>query len=71
MHPALAPYYTLSVFLNIDSAYQQARILKRNSPAFAKRFFEEWIPLEQRYFSQTQIRERCDLTIPIEEASFS
>ena len=71
MHPALAPYYTLSVFLNIDSAYQQARILKRNSPAFAKRFFEEWIPLEQRYFSQTQIRERCDLTLPIEEASFS
>jgi uridine kinase len=71
MHPALAPYYTLSVFLNVDSAYQQARILKRNSPAFAKRFFEEWIPLEQRYFSQTQIRERCDLTLPIEEASFS
>ena len=71
MHPALAPYYTLSVFLNIDSTYQQARILKRNSPAFAKRFFEEWIPLEQRYFSQTQIRERCDLTLPIEEASFS
>ncbi len=71
MHPTLAPYYTLSVFLDIDSAYQQTRILKRNSPAFAKRFFEEWIPLEQRYFSQTQIRARCDLTLRIEEASFS
>ncbi len=71
MHPALAPYYTLSVFLDIDSAYQQTRILKRNSPAFAKRFFEEWIPLEQAYFAQTHAPTRCDLTVRIEETSFS
>lgn len=71
MHPSLASHYDLSVFLDIDPAYQKKRILERNSPAFAKRFFEEWIPLEQRYFSQTHAPTRCDLTVCIEETSFS
>ena len=71
MHPSLAPSYDLAVFLDIDPAYQKERILKRNSPPFAKRFFEEWIPLEQRYFAQTQIKERCDLTVCIEGKNFS
>ena len=70
MHPTLAPHYDLSVFLDISPAYQKSRILKRNSPPFAKRFFEEWIPLEQAYFTQTQIQDRCDLTLSIEEQNF-
>ena len=58
-HPAFSKYYDLAIFLDIDKALQKARVLKRNTPAFAKRFFEEWIPLEDIYFEKTQIKERC------------
>ena len=67
MHPELASYYDLSVYLDIDAEYQKKRILKRNSPQFAKLFFERWIPMETVYFSETAVMERCDLVIPIVE----
>ena len=67
MHPELASYYGLSVFLDIDARHQKKRILKRNSPEFAKRFFKEWIPLELRYFSNMSISSRCDITITVED----
>lgn len=64
-HPAFSDYYGLSVFLDIDPDYQRKRILERNSPRFAERFFNEWIPLENRYFEGTDIKKRTDLIIPI------
>lgn len=64
-HPAFSRYYDLAVFLDIDAAYQRERILKRNSPWLAKRFFNEWIPLENAYFEGTNIKDRCDLVLPI------
>lgn len=67
MHPTLAAYYDLSVFLDIDPALQRQRILRRNSPALAQRFFKEWIPLENTYFAKTDIQQRCDMTIRIEQ----
>ena len=63
MHPDLAPYYDLSVFLAIPAEKQRERILKRNAPAQAKLFFERWIPFEQRYFSALSVPERCDLIL--------
>ena len=66
MHPSFGKYYDLSVFLDINPIYQKERILARNSPAFAKRFFEEWIPLENLYFSKTNIMERADMVLPIQ-----
>ena len=65
MHPFLGEYYDISVFLDIDPAYQKERILVRNSPVFAKRFFEEWIPLENLYFSKTKVQESADMVLPI------
>ena len=59
MHPAFGKYYNFAVFLDIDPDCQRERILKRNSPSLAKRFFEEWIPLENRYFKETDIRQRA------------
>lgn len=64
-HPAFSDYYGLSVLLDIDPDYQRNRILARNSPWFAERFFNEWIPLENRYFEGTDIKKRTDLIIPI------
>lgn len=63
MHPDLAPYYDLSVFLPISVEKQRERILKRNAPAHAKQFFDRWIPFEQRYFDALDVRNRCDLIL--------
>ena len=67
MHPAFGRYADLAVFLDIDPDYQKKRILKRNTPPFAERFFNEWIPLEHRYFEGTEIKKRSDMIIPINE----
>lgn len=61
MHPELSEYYTFCVFLDVTPELQKKRIAKRNTPELAKRFFEEWIPMEQRYFIEFKIRERCDM----------
>ena len=58
MHESFGEYYGLAVFLDIDEALQRERIKKRNTPAFAKRFFEEWIPLENAYFNKTGVKKR-------------
>ncbi|MFA5635453.1 MAG: hypothetical protein WCX60_01605 [Anaerovoracaceae bacterium] len=60
MHPDLAPYYDLKLFLSLDEAEQSRRILKRNGALVHKRFLEVWIPLENHYFETLKIRENCD-----------
>ena len=55
MHPLLEKYYDISLFLDITSDLQKRRIIKRNSPDMAKRFFTEWIPLEQQYFDAMDV----------------
>lgn len=48
-HPFFGDVYDLKVLLTIAPELQRQRILER--PAFLhKRFFEEWIPMENRYF---------------------
>lgn len=66
MHPKLSEMYDLGVFLDISSKLQEERIKKRNSPELAKRFLEEWIPMERRYHEGMQVKERCDLCIKID-----
>lgn len=63
MHPSLGKYYDISVFLDIDAEMQRKRVLKRNGEAMAKRFFNEWIPLENIYFSEYGIKEKADFVI--------
>ena len=65
MHPELAPYYDLSVFLDISPELQRERISHRNTPEKAKRFFDEWIPMEQAYFAAFDISANCTLCISI------
>ena len=66
MHPALDRYYDCAVFVQIDPTLQRARIEKRNSPSFARRFFDTWIPLEQAYFAATNPAGRCDLRLEVD-----
>lgn len=65
MHPELTGFYDFSVFLDIPSDLQKKRIIKRNSPQMAERFFNDWIPLEKTYFEATQVEKRCDMCISI------
>jgi len=52
-HPYFGDLYDLKIQLTIDEETQRQRILKR--PAFLhKRFFETWIPMENRYFAALQ-----------------
>ena len=67
MHPDLAPYYDLTVFLAVSAEKQRERILKRNAPAHAKQFFDRWIPFEQRYFDALDVRNRCDLILSADD----
>ena len=66
LHPAFGDYCDISFLLDIAPEHQRARILKRNSPEFAARFFNEWIPLENRYFSETDIRSRVEAVIAVD-----
>ncbi len=66
MHPFFGEYYNLSVLIEISPERQKERILKRNSPDFAERFFNEWIPLEKEYFSKTNVKTKADLVIETE-----
>ena len=63
MHPELADYYDLSVFLEVSAEEQANRIHLRNAPAMAQRYLNEWVPMENRYFETFAIKARCDLVI--------
>lgn len=59
-HPYFGDPYHLKIFLTVTQEVQRQRILKR--PSFLhRRFFEEWIPMENRYFDEFHIREKADV----------
>ena len=61
-HPYFGDPYDLRVFLTVEAAERHRRILER--PAFLhQRFFEEWIPMEERYFTTYRIQEKSDLVL--------
>jgi len=62
LHPALAPYYDLAVFLRISPEEQRKRLLAREG-ANAEAFFSRWIPLEERYFALFRPETRADLVL--------
>ncbi len=61
-HPALRPFYHLTVFLDVDEKEQLRRLELRN-PAALPQFIARWIPLENAYFQHFGIRDRADLLI--------
>ena len=66
LHPHFGDVYDLKIFLTVDAATRRRRILRR--PAFLhSRFFEQWIPMEQRYFEAFDIRGKCDLILDTSE----
>lgn len=62
-HPAFAHIFDLKVFLTVPPEVQRERILRRSGAPLLKRFVEEWIPLEELYFSCLNIAEQSHVTI--------
>ena len=59
LHPYFKNPYDLQIVLPITPQLQKERILQR--PAFLhQRFFEEWIPMENRYFAVLSPRSDLD-----------
>lgn len=65
-HPDLRGCYDLTCFLRISPDAQRCRIRQRNTPELQQRFFNEWIPLEQRYFDAFRIPQTCDIILEAE-----
>lgn len=59
-HPYFGSPYDLKILLTVTPKLQRQRILER--PVFLhKRFFEEWIPMENRYFEGFRISDKSDM----------
>ncbi|NLC45113.1 MAG: uridine kinase [Clostridiales bacterium] len=65
MHPQLIDHYDLKIFLELNEDEQKQRILARNGLMMHERFINEWIPMEEKYFKELGIKEKCDLIISI------
>lgn len=61
-HPDLFRYYDLHIFLDTGKETQKKRILQRNKDN-ADAFFGKWIPLEEKYFSEFNIKDRCEIVL--------
>lgn len=61
LHPLFGDYADIKVFTSIDFDNQMARILKRNGKELAEMFESVWIPMEEKYFSEFKIAEKCSI----------
>lgn len=59
LHPYFENRADLAFFLEIPDEVQVERIRKRNGERMLKRFVEEWIPMEHKYFEEYKIREKA------------
>ena len=49
--------------LKIPPDLQRERIIMRNGVEMAQRFFDTWIPLEERYFNALRPDLRCTVVL--------
>ncbi len=64
LHPAIPDeIYNLKVFLSADIKTRYERILKRNGNESFEVFKNKWIPLENRYFEEYDIKSKCDIIL--------
>ncbi len=62
MHPYFGDIYDFKIFLDINEETKIKR-LKMRSPEKLDRFLNEWIPMENKYFNEFNIKVKCDLII--------
>ncbi len=62
LHPLYSDIYTLKIFLEIDNQTQLER-LKARSPEKLDKFINEWIPKENKYFTNFDIKNSCEIIL--------
>ena len=63
MHPELIGYYDYTIFLDVKRNKQLERLRKRTpNDKMYKRFIDEWIPLEDRYFDAYNLRAKANIS---------
>lgn len=60
-HPKFEDICDLKIFLDVDRAEQLKRIEQRNGKDRLSAFQNQWIPLEEKYFCEFNIKEKCDM----------
>ncbi|HHW30816.1 MAG TPA: hypothetical protein GXX20_03950 [Clostridiaceae bacterium] len=70
MHPTLIGNYDLKIFLHIDEKEQKSRIINRNGAFMLKKFLDLWIPLENLYFKELNIKGQSDLVYDLSSFLF-
>lgn len=63
LHPRFQPYYDYKVFIDIDKELQYDRILQRSNQNMLIRFQNEFLPLEELYFTSCKIKDTVDLLL--------
>lgn len=63
LHPTYHTMYDLKIFLYTPPEIQCERILNRNGEYMLSRFQQEWIPLENHYFTALDIPSLCEHVI--------
>lgn len=58
--PEMWDYYDVHIFIDITYEKQKERILLRNGNNYDA-FVSKWIPLEEKYFSFYNIKEKCEI----------
>ena len=55
--------------MDIEEEEQVRRIRKRNGEEQTKVFLNKWIPLEEKYFKECAIREKCEMVLEMEDTN--
>ncbi len=61
LHPEIPDIYDLRIFLETDRKTQLERILNRNGADALEIFKNKWIPYENKYFEEYNIKSGCDI----------
>lgn len=62
LHPYFDDRADIAFFLEISDELQKERIRRRNGEWMLKRFTEEWIPMEHKYFEEYKIKEKGSIS---------
>ncbi len=63
-HPSLEKFVDLKIFVDIDESLQLERLKKRNPNTYDK-FLSMWVPFENNYFKELDIKNKSDLVLRV------
>ena len=63
LYPCFPDIYAMKVFSEMPEELQRGRLIARAGEDGYAAFRDRWIPLENKYFKEYKIKERCDVVI--------